>query len=107
MADQRAITLGKVIEAATTTSPAYPAPTVTALDPVSGAAAGGTAIVLTGTGLSGARAVLFDGVPGTALSVVSDAELAVTSPAHGAGAVDVVVVTPGGVVTEASGYTFT
>jgi hypothetical protein len=107
MADQRAITLGKVIEAATTSSPAYPAPTVTALDPVSGAAAGGTAIALTGTGLSGAVAVLFDGVPGTALSVVSDGEVSVTSPAHGAAAVDVVVVTPGGVVTETDGFEFT
>jgi hypothetical protein len=107
MPDQRAITLGKVVRAATTTSPAYPAPTVTELDPATGAAAGGTAIALTGTGLSGAVAVLFDGVPGTALSVVSDGEVAVTSPAHSAATVDVVVVTPGGAVTETDGYEFT
>jgi hypothetical protein len=51
--------------------------------------------------------VLFDGVPGTALSVVSDGELSITSPAHGAATVDVVVVTPGGAVTETDGYEYT
>lgn len=107
MADQRAITLGKIIEARTSSSPVYPAPTATpALTPATGAAAGGTAVVVTGTGLSGAAAVLFDGVPGTALDVTSDTTLAVTTPAHGIGAVDVVVVTPGGVVTKASGFTY-
>lgn len=106
MADQRAIRLGKVIEAATSTSPAYPAATVTVLTPASGVAAGGTAVSLTGTGLSGTTAVLFDGLAATAVSVVSDGEVTLTTPAHALGAVDVVVVTPAGAVTEASGFTY-
>lgn len=105
MADQRAIRLGKTIKAATATSPAYPAATVTSLTPATGAEAGGTAVALVGTGLSGCTAVLFAGVPGTALNVTSDTALSVTTPA-GTGEIDVVVVTPGGAVTEADGFTY-
>lgn len=107
MADQRAIRLGKVIDAATSTSPAFPAATVTALTPATGAAAGGTVVALTGTGLSGCTAVLFDGVPGTALDVVDDGEVSVTTPAVAAATVDVVVVTPGGAVAEVDGFVYT
>jgi hypothetical protein len=107
MPDQRAITLGKVVRAATTTSPAYPAPTAAAaLSPTSGAAAGGTAVTVTGTNLSGVVAVLFDDVPGTGLTVTSDTSVAVTTPAHGAGAVTVTIVTPGGVVKKTTAFTF-
>lgn len=107
MADQRAITLGKIIAARTSTSPAYPAATVGTLSPTSGAAAGGTAVSVPGTGLSGATAVLFGGVPATAVTVVSDTEVTCATPAGSAGAVDVVVVTPAGAVVDSGGYTYT
>jgi nucleoid-associated protein YgaU len=107
MPDQRAVTLGKVVRAATSTSPAYPAPTASpALSPTSGAAAGGTAVTVTGTDLSGVVAVLFDDVPGTGLTVTSDTSVVVTTPAHGAGAVTVTVVTPGGVVKKTTAFTY-
>lgn len=107
MAEQRTIALGKVIEAATNSSPAYPAATVTGPTPTSGAAAGGTAVSVAGTGLSGCTAVLFDGVPATAVTVVSDVEVTCATPAGSAGAVDVVVVTPAGAVVDAGSFTYT
>lgn len=107
MPDQRAITLGKVVRAATTSSPAYPTPTASpALSPTSGAAAGGTAVTVTGTNLSDVVAVTFDGAAGTALTVVSDTSVTVVTPAHSAGAVTVSVVTPGGVVRKATAFTY-
>lgn len=107
MPDQRAIALRKVMKAATTTSPAYPAPTAApALSPTSGAAAGGTTVTVTGTNLESTTAVLFDDTPGTALTVVSDTSVTVATPAHGAGAVVVAVVTPGGVVRKAAAFTY-
>lgn len=107
MPDQRAVALGKVVRAATANSPAYPAPTAAAaLSPATGAAAGGTAVTVTGTNLSGTIAVLFDDTPGTGLTVVSDTSVTVTTPAHSAGAVVVAVVTPGGVVRKAAAFTY-
>lgn len=75
MADQRAVTLGKIIEARTNSSPAYPAPTITAITPNTGVLAGGEVVAVTGTGLSGCSAVFFGDAPGTALSVVDDGEV--------------------------------
>lgn len=59
-----------------------------------GAAAGGTATVLTGVGFTGATAVKFDNTNGTAFSVVNDTTINVTSPAHAAGTVNITVVLP-------------
>jgi hypothetical protein len=50
--------------------------------------------------------VTFGDLPATNLSPVNDNILNVTTPAHGAGAVDVVVTTPGGSVTLVNGYTY-
>lgn len=60
----------------------------------SGPAAGGTAITITGAGfISGgpATGVTFGGGAGTGFSVDSDTQITVTTPAHAAGAVDVVI----------------
>lgn len=64
-------------------------PTVTAVSPASGPAAGGTTVTITGTNLSGAAAVTFgpDGV-GTAMSCTARS-CTVTSPPGAAGAVDI------------------
>lgn len=81
------------------------APTVTALSPTSGPAAGGTAVTVTGTGLTGATAVAFGSAEATSLVVVSDTEVTVDSPAGTDGtSVDVTVTTPVG--TSAAGVTF-
>lgn len=83
----------------------YYAPlTVTLLDPNHGPTTGGTTVTITGTGFTGATAVTFGGSPGASLSVASDTELTVRTPARVAGAVNVVVVTPRG---SSTAVTFT
>ena len=82
-------------------------PTIASISPTSGTTSGGTAVTLTGTNLTGATSVTFGGAPGTALTVSSDTQLTVTTPAGTAGAKDVVVTTPGGAATTTGGYTYT
>ncbi|WP_162257712.1 IPT/TIG domain-containing protein [Agromyces sp. Root81] len=72
-----------------------PAPAITTLAPDEGPAAGGTIVTITGTDLAGATSVTVDGVS-VPFTQVSDTEITFTTPPHAAGAVDVVVTTPGG-----------
>ncbi|WP_308492505.1 IPT/TIG domain-containing protein [Microbacterium terrisoli] len=72
------------------------APVISSLTPTSGPTAGGTVVTITGTGFTGATGVTFDGAPGTSFTVDSDTQITVTTPAHAAGAVDVVVQSPNG-----------
>jgi hypothetical protein len=72
-----------------------PAPTVTAVAPTSGPAAGGTSVTITGTNLTGATAVHFGAALATALVVHSATSVTATSPA-GTGTVDITVTTAGG-----------
>ena len=76
-------------------APPPPVPVVTALSPDHGPEAGGTAVTLTGSGLTGATSVRFGSVE-AAFQVVDDATISATSPAGAAGPVDVTVATPGG-----------
>jgi hypothetical protein len=71
-------------------------PTLTTLVPSSGPVAGGTTVVLTGTGLTGATAVTFGGTPATSFTVNSDTQITAVAPA-GSGTVQVTVTTAGGV----------
>ena len=73
-----------------------PAPTVASVDPTSGTTVGGTTVTITGTNLTGATAVTFGGVPATSFTVVNATTITAVTPAHAAGAFDVVVTTPGG-----------
>ncbi|PJJ71104.1 IPT/TIG domain-containing protein [Diaminobutyricimonas aerilata] len=73
-----------------------PAPSLLAIDPAAGPVSGGTVVTLTGTGLLGATGVTFDGVPGTAFELLGPTVLRITTPAHAAGVVDVVVQHPSG-----------
>lgn len=84
----------------------FPAASVSEIAPNSGPAAGGTVVTITGEGLDGVTAVNFGGVAGTALNVVSDTEVTVTTAAVAAGVVDVDVVDDSGTVTVTGGYTF-
>lgn len=71
------------------------APQVTAISPASGPAAGGTDVVITGTGFTGASAVLFGSTPASTFTVTSDSQITAVAPA-GSGTVTVTVVTPNG-----------
>jgi hypothetical protein len=82
-------------------------PTVTGIDPVTGPAAGATTVTITGTGFTDATGVTFGGSAGTDFVVVSETSITVTTPAGTAGAVDVVVLHPGGNVTLTNGFTYT
>ncbi|MGW5129661.1 IPT/TIG domain-containing protein [Streptomyces sp. NPDC004069] len=72
------------------------APAVSGVTPSQGPVSGGTTVTLTGTNLSGATAVLFDGSPATSLTVLSATRIVAVTPAHAAGAAAVTVTTPGG-----------
>lgn len=74
--------------------------------PATGDAAGGTEVTISGNYLDGVTAVSFDGTPGTSLTVVSDREVKVTTPAHAAGAVNVVLTDDKGSTTVTNGFTY-
>ncbi|MDX6374081.1 MAG: hypothetical protein QOD98_3069, partial [Nocardioidaceae bacterium] len=82
------------------------APTLASINPTDGPVAGGTTVTLTGTGLTGTTDVTFDGVSATGVVVVNDSTVTATTPAHGAGVVDVSVTTPGGSSTLANAFTY-
>ena len=69
-------------------------PTVSALSPVAGQPAGGTSVVITGTGFGGASTVDFGLVATTIYTINSSTQITATAPAHAAGTVDVTVTTP-------------
>ena len=74
----------------------YGAPAITGLSPSGGPLAGGTTVVITGTGftgLTGAVAVKFGGVSATNYTVVSPTQITATAPAHGTSEVVQVSVT--------------
>ena len=79
-----------------------PAPTVTGVSPTSGSTGGGTPVMLTGTGFTGATAVDFGTKAGTGLVVNSPTSISITSPAESAGTVDITVTTPGGGTSAAN-----
>ncbi len=81
-------------------------PTITSIAPVVGPLTAGTVITIGGTNLTGTSAVTFGGTPGTSIVNTSATAITVVVPAHAAGAVDVVVTTPGGSFTSPGGFTY-
>jgi IPT/TIG domain/Regulator of chromosome condensation (RCC1) repeat len=83
------------------TSPTGPAdrfsygPTVTAVEPSSGPASGGTAVTITGANLTGATSVKFGSTDAESFTVNSENSISAVSPA-GTGMVDITVTTPSG-----------
>ena len=83
-----------------------PAPSLTAVSPPAGPTAGGTAVTITGSQLTGATGVRFGSTSATTFRVVSPTTVVATTAAHAVGAVNVTVSTPGGtaVLEEAFSY---
>ncbi len=79
-------------------------PTLTAVSPDAGPIAGGTTVTLTGSGFRAGMSVTFGGVAATGVAVTSATQATVSTPAHAAGTVTVVVTTPGGSVTNSYTY---
>ncbi len=87
-------------------------PTFTSITPASGTTAGGTPVTINGTNLIGANAggvngnVTIGGSLATIVSVVNGS-ITATTPAHAAGAVDIIITTPNGTATGGAGaYTY-
>ncbi|STX88261.1 IPT/TIG domain-containing protein [Legionella feeleii] len=81
-------------------------PTLTSISPTTGTTNGGTPFTVDGTGLTNLTSLTFDGLPATNISVIDDTMVSGLTPAHAAGAVDVVATTPGGQATLTNGYTY-
>ncbi|HEV2655410.1 MAG TPA: IPT/TIG domain-containing protein, partial [Ktedonobacteraceae bacterium] len=81
-------------------------PKVDSISPTSGPEAGGTTVTITGSGFTGATAVSFGSTAGTDVTVVSDTQITVVSPA-GSGRVDVTVTTSAGTSQTSTADQFT
>ena len=75
---------------------------MTEVNPNSGPTRGGKFVRLTGSGFTGATTVNFGTVAASNLTVISDTQLTVTSPAGAKGTVDVTVTSPAGTSTTTS-----
>lgn len=83
-------------------------PTVTALDPTSGSADGGSQTVITGTGFTNATSILFGATSAPIFTVTSDTSITVVVPAGAAGVVPILVKTSdGGTSTSSATGQFT
>lgn len=80
-------------------------PAIASLSPSSGSPLGGTSVVITGTNLTTASEVRFGGSPAK-ITAVGINSVTVTTPAHAAGAVDVVITTSHGAYTGGSAFTY-
>lgn len=85
-----------------------PVPTVTAVAPNTGVTTGGTAVTITGTGFLTGATVTFGGTLASGVTVVNGTTITASTPAHAAGAVNVVVInTDAKSGTLTNGYTYT
>lgn len=89
-----------------TVTRAPPAPTISSVVPATGPVAGGSAVIITGTGFTDMTGVAFGSAVATDALVVSDTEISLTLPAGTRGAVDVAVTAPGGTATAEAAFTY-
>ncbi len=71
-------------------------PSITSVDPDTGSTEGGTLVTVSGTDFQDGAAVKFGTLPGTNVVVLSATSLTCSTPAQGAGKVDVTVTNPDG-----------
>ena len=81
-------------------------PGFSSISPAVGPTGGSQTVNIAGYGFTGATSVTFGGTAGTSLIVSNDTSITVTTPSHLAGAVDVVITTPGGSATGTGAYTY-
>lgn len=82
-------------------------PVVSAVTPATGAATGGTAVTITGSGFSSPATITFGGVAATNVTVVSATQITATTPAGALGPVAVLVSTAAGQVGGlTAGFTY-
>jgi hypothetical protein len=81
-------------------------PVITSISPSSGSTLGGTNTTITGTNFTGAISVTFDGLAATSINVVNSTTITCITPAHSAGAVNVIVTTGGGPSASFSSFTY-
>ena len=74
--------------------------------PRGGVGAGGTVLTLYGTGLVGVKEVLIGGKPATHLTVYSDSQLSVETPAAPSALAEIVLVTAGGGETQVGQFEY-
>lgn len=86
---------------------ALPTLALTSVSPDSGPVSGGTPVTLTGAGFTSSTLVTIGGLDCSALTVVSDAEIACTTPAGEPGEAQVVVVRPEDGATATGTFTYT
>jgi hypothetical protein len=82
-------------------------PSVTTISPGAGAAAGGTKVTIAGSGFQVGVTVAFGGTAATNVLRISSTTITATTPAHAAGAVNVVLTNPDSFnATRTSGFTY-
>ena len=86
---------------------AGPPPAVTAVSPANGTNHGGTSVTISGTGFSGATAVMFGTTAARSYTVVNATTITAVTPAGTAGIVDVTVTTPNGTSSVNAGDEYT
>ncbi|WP_043636831.1 IPT/TIG domain-containing protein [Nonomuraea candida] len=84
----------------------FPSAVVESVFPASGAAAGGTNLIIRGRNFTPGSTVAIGGTTATDVVVVDDTTVQCKSPAHAAGAVAVVVTTDAGATTKANSFTY-
>ena len=82
-------------------------PQVTAVSPVEGVLAGGTPILLTGSGFVVGATVTIGGQPARNVVVTSGTQITAVTPAGAPGSATILITNPGGLITGlATGFTF-
>jgi hypothetical protein len=85
---------------------AYDIPSIASISTNSGVMAGGTAVVITGTNLTGVSTVNFGTVSAASFTVNSATQITTTAPAGAQATVDIVVKSPGGYSATSSADQF-
>jgi hypothetical protein len=96
---------GNAIKAGSFTYAGSPA-TVSAVVPNVGRIAGGLITLITGSGYTGSTGVTFGGTAATGVVILADSAISCLTPAHAAGAVNVVVTDAAGNGTLTNGFTY-
>jgi hypothetical protein len=81
-------------------------PNITSILSSSGSTLGGTNVTIRGTNFTGAKSVTFGGLAATTINVVNSTTITCITPAHSAGAVNVIVTTGGGQSGAFSSFTY-